>query len=102
MRKTGSVSIGSQRLGRVEIAARDVDPPGDQLAKEAGTNAGRLEMALDGTVRRGAGAHVLVDLLHLDDVAFEAGDLGDARDLALAVGHALKLDDQADGGADLP
>ena len=52
-------------------------------------------------VRRRAGAHVFVDFLHLQDVAFEAGDLGDRRDLALAVGEALQLHDDADRGGDL-
>ena len=48
-------------------------------ARKRGRTPVGLEMALHGAVGAGAGAHVLEDLLHLDDVAFHAGDLGDAR-----------------------
>src|SRR5580698_2351358 len=76
-----------QRLRRVEISAGDFDAHGDEIVEEARAHAGGLKMALHGAVRPDAGAHELVDLLHLDDVAFETGDLGDAHDAALAVGQ---------------
>ena len=54
-------------------------PVAARSREEARPHAGGLEMALHGAVGGGAGAHVFEDLLHLDDVAFHAGDLGDAR-----------------------
>ncbi len=68
----------------------------DELAEKARAHAGRLKVADHAAIRGGAGAHIFEDLLHLDDVALEPGDLGDAGDLALAVRHARKLDDDAD------
>ena len=58
-------------------------------------------MALHGAVRCGTGAHIFEDFLHLDDVAFEPGDLRDRGDLALAVGLALQLHDELDGAGNL-
>ena len=52
-------------------------------------------------VRADAGLLEQEDLLHGDDVAFHAGDFGDGRHLARAVGHARHLDDQVDGRRDL-
>ncbi len=74
----------------------------DELAEKARAHAGRLKVADHAAIRGGAGAHIFEDLLHLDDVALEPGDLGDAGDLALAVRHARKLDDDADRRRDLP
>src|SRR4051795_13435871 len=90
-----------QRLRRIEIGARDIDPACNKLGEKARPHAGRLEMTLDGAVGGGTGAHVFVDVLHLQDVAFEAGDLRDRRYLALAVGEALQLHDDADRRRDL-
>ncbi|OLD91202.1 MAG: hypothetical protein AUG96_01075 [Chloroflexi bacterium 13_1_20CM_4_66_15] len=41
------------------------------------------------------------DLLHRNGVAFHAGDLGDAGDLALTVAHTRELHDQVDGRSHL-
>src|SRR5262245_28734364 len=68
-----------ERLARVEVVRRDLDSLGLQVGEEAWADAGRLEVALHGAVLQGGGAHVLVDLLHLDDVALEPGKLGDAH-----------------------
>src|ERR1700685_3742472 len=88
----------SQRLRRIEIGAGNFYAEGCELAEKARSHPGRDEIALHGAVRRRAGTDIFVDLLHLDDVAFEARDLGDAHDLALAVGEARQLHDDADGG----
>ena len=81
--------------------ARDADALGDEIVQEARPDPGRGVMPVHRPVRIRAGADVLEDLLHLDDVAFHAGDLGDAGHLALAVAEALQLHDDADGGGDL-
>ena len=54
-------------------------PRAASSARKRGRTPVADEMALDGAVVGGAGAHELEDFLHLDDVAFHAGDLGDAR-----------------------
>src|SRR5580692_7072637 len=84
-----------QRLRGVEIRAGDFYAHGDEIVEKARAHAGGLEMALHGAIRPNAGAHELVDFLHLDDVAFETCDLGDAHDAALAVGQPRQLHDDA-------
>src|SRR4051795_12725854 len=76
-----------ERLRWIEIGAGNVDPACNKLGEKARPHAGRLEMTLDCTVGGGAGTHVFVDVLHLQDVALKAGDFGDRRHLALAVGE---------------
>src|SRR3954464_8746801 len=74
-----SLVIGqSERLRWIEIGAWNLDAHVDEVAEKARPHAGRLEMTDHGAVGGGAGAHVFEDLLHLDDVALEPGDLGDA------------------------
>ncbi len=58
-------------------------------------------MSQNRAVGRGAGAHVLEDFLHLNDVAFESGHFGNRGHLALAVGLALKLHNELNGVSDL-
>src|SRR6266567_2147383 len=68
-----SISNGitaSQRLRRVEIGARNVDAARDEFGQEARAHAGSREMTLHRAVRRGSGAGIFEDLLHLQDVAF--------------------------------
>ena len=78
-----------------------VDAVRDQIVQEARAHARRDVMALRRAVGIGGGADVIEDLLHLDDVALHAGDLGDGGDPALAVAEALQLHDDAHGGGDL-
>src|ERR1700689_3292801 len=91
-----------QRMSGVEIPAGDFITLPDKVAEEAWPDAGRREMALHGAVLQRAGADVFVDLLHLENLAFHPGNLRNAGDLALAVRHALELDDDPDRGRDLP
>src|SRR5215471_17194554 len=91
----------SQRLAGIEVAAWNLDALGGEVDEEARPDAGRLKVPLHGAVLQRPGADVLVDLLHLQDVAFHAGDFGDAHHAALAVGQARQLDDDADRGRDL-
>src|SRR5262245_59696162 len=62
---------------------------------------GRPELALNAALRGDAGLLELEDVLHLDLLAFHAGDLSDLHDLAGAVGHARRLDYHVDGRGDL-
>src|ERR1700738_3923918 len=99
-----SISNGitvSQRLRRIEIGARNIDAARDEFGQEARAHAGRREMTLHRAVWRRPGTGIFEDLLHLQDVAFKAGDLGDRGDTALAIGQTLKLHDHLDGGRDL-
>ena len=54
---------------------------GKHVIKEAGPDAGRFEAALNMAFGAHAGLAEAEDLLHGDDVALHAGDLGDADDL---------------------
>ena len=56
---------------------------------------------IDLAFRVHAGALEQEDVLHRDDVLLHAGDLGDRRHLARAVGHARDLHDDVDGRGDL-
>src|SRR5690242_14766047 len=71
------------------------------MAEEAWAHARSGEMTLHRTVGGGAGPHEFENLLHLDDVAFHAGDLGDRGDLALAIRLTLELHDELHGARDL-
>src|SRR6266851_3708070 len=90
-----------QRLSGLEIAARDLDALGDEIGQKAGSDPGRREVPLDGSILERPGADEFVDFLHLENVAFHTGDLRDAGDLALAVGQARKLDNDPDRRRDL-
>ena len=70
---------GSERLRRVEVVAGNLDALVRKMAQKARAHAGGGEMTLHSAVRRGASAYVFEDLLHLNDVAFQAGEFGDAR-----------------------
>ena len=54
-------------------------PMAIEMFQETRPNAGRFEMADHFLVRPGPGAHGTENLLHLDDVAFHAGDFGNRR-----------------------
>src|SRR6202158_2127760 len=97
----GRTASVSQRLVGIEIAAGNHDALGDEVREEARPDAGGLEMAVDGAVLAGALADEAIDLLHLDDVAFETGQLRDAGDATLAVGEPLQLHDPPDRRGDL-
>src|SRR5919198_3047674 len=90
-----------ERLRRIEIGARDLDALRGQFGEKSRPHAGRLEMADYSAVGRRRGAYELEDLLHLNDVAFHAGEFRDAGHFALAVGEALQLDDHPNGAGDL-
>src|SRR3954470_18083517 len=61
----------------------------------AGEFAGGVAVVVD------AGLLEAEQVVHLDLLAFHAGDLADAGDLALAAGETLGLDDQVNGAGDL-
>jgi len=56
---------------------------------------------MDGSVRVGALSLKPEDLLHLDDVALHAGDLGNADDLATPIAEALELHENLNRRSDL-
>ena len=73
--------VGPEQVGRQADAVRQ------DVVEEARPDAGRLEAALDLSVGVDAGLTEAEDLLHRDDVAFHAGELGQAEQLAAAVGR---------------
>src|ERR1051326_3407336 len=89
----GRTASASQRLVRIEIAARNHDASGDEILEEARPEAGGVEVAVPAAVLARAFADETIDLLHLDDVALEPGQLGDAGDAAPAVREPLQLHD---------
>src|SRR5688572_12071469 len=96
-------TVGLPPLGSVreaEEARRQVDAHDLELLDELGPDAGRLQAALDLAVDD-AGLFEHEHVLHDDDVAFHALDLGDVDDLPGPVLEATLLDDQVDGGGDL-
>src|SRR5262245_24071132 len=97
----GSTSAPPPRsVGVAEEARRQMDAHHLELLDELGPDAGRLQAALDLAFDD---ARLLEheDVLHDDDVAFHALDLGDVRDLPGAVLEAALVDDQVDRRGDL-
>src|SRR5262249_25344379 len=86
----------AQRMVGVEIPVGNIDAARRQLLHEPGTDACGAELADDRPIRIGSAAHEAEDLLHLDDVAFHAGNLGDADHLAPPVAQPLQLDDDVE------
>src|SRR5438093_287644 len=83
-----------------EEARREMDAHHLELLHELRTDAGRLQPALDLAFDD---ARLLEheDVLHDDDVAFHALDLGDVRDLPGPVLEAALVDDEVHGRGDL-
>src|SRR6266508_1861511 len=89
------------RRDRAEDAGRQFESVGLQPCREAWSRPGRSQL----------GDHFAVgclsldleqeDVLQHDDIAFHALNLGDVRDLALAIVEASLLDDQVDRRGDL-
>src|SRR6476659_576793 len=98
IRSTMEPSSGS--VGEAEQAGREVDAHDLELLDELGPDPGRLEPALDLALDH---AGLLEDehVLHDDDVAFHALDLGDVDDLPGPVLEAALLDDEVDRRGDL-
>src|SRR5207302_8544901 len=84
------LNLGRQLEAHREHAVQDVRP-----------DARRLEGADDLAVRAGALRLESEDLLHRDRLAFHAGHLGDAGDLAGAVTQAAQLAEDVDRAGDL-
>ena len=70
-------------------------PSSAMCSRKRGTNAGRAELSLDPVQLVDPELLESHDLLHLDDVALHAGDLGDRNQPAVPSLKALDLDDQA-------
>src|SRR6478752_230326 len=95
----GQVSF--RRLVReAEEARRQVDAHDLELLDELRPDPGRLEPALD-LALDDAGLLEDEDVLHDDDIAFHALDLGDVDDLPGPVLEAALLDDEVHRGRDL-
>src|SRR6185312_7665118 len=90
----------SASVREAEEAGRQVDAHDLELLDELGPDPGRLEPALDLALDH---AGLLEDehVLHDDDVAFHALDLGDVDDLPGPVLEAALLDDEVDRRGDL-
>ena len=89
MRVSLSISLN---LRGIKIAGWHGDATILQVGQELRANAGGLEVALDGTVLRRAGAIVAEYLLHLDHITFDARHLAHRHHLALqAAGIILNL-----------
>src|SRR6476646_748055 len=87
-------------VAEAEAARRQVDAQHLELLDERGTEAGRLEAAMD-LALDDTGLLEDEHVLHDDDVAFHALDLGDVDDLPGPVLQAALLDDEVDGRGDL-
>src|SRR4029078_4849338 len=95
------VAEGSQWPARVEGARWHFDAVGFHVLEEIRPQAGGAKTALNITGVVGMLLHKAIDLLHLNGLAFHAGDLADANEPALAVRKALQLQHQRDRGRDL-
>src|SRR5690349_13944598 len=87
-------------VGEAEEARRQVDAHDLELLDELRPDPGRLEASLD-LALDDAGLLEDEHVLHDDDVAFHALDLGDVHDLPGPVLEAALLDDEVDCGGDL-
>src|SRR5262245_59907621 len=84
-----------------EHVGRQMDAGGLEALAGLRTHAGRAEPADDLPLLRDAELLEQEDLLHRDHVAFHAGDLGNADDLAGAVAHARLLTEDLVGSGDM-
>src|SRR5258705_13791424 len=96
----GSTGSPPCSIAEAEEARRQMDPHHLELLDELGANARRLEAALD-LALHDPGLLENEHVLHDDDVAFHALDLGDVDDLPGPVLEPALLDDQVDRGRDL-
>src|SRR5438477_4512355 len=97
---TGTVWSPSRSVAEAEEARRQMDAHHLELLDEHGADARGLEAALD-LALDDPGLLEDEHVLHDDDVAFHALDLGDVDDLARPVLEPALLDDQVDRGRDL-
>src|SRR5258705_9776144 len=97
---TGTEMSPSRSVAEAEEARRQMDPHHLELLDELGANARRLEAALD-LALHDPGLLEDEHVLHDDDVAFHALDLGDVDDLPGPVLEPALLDDQIDRRRDL-
>src|SRR6266478_3384307 len=82
-----------QWTGRVEIAWRQIDAGVFQIGKKYRANASGPETSPNHATLVGGFLDVFVQLLHLQDLAFHAGDFTHAGDAPAAVRQTLQLDD---------
>src|SRR5215218_1196028 len=87
-------------VAEAEEARRQMDTHHLELLDELRADAGRLQATLD-LALDDPGLLEDEHVLHDDDVAFHALDLGDVDDLPRAVLEPALLDDQVDGRGDL-
>src|SRR3990172_3016468 len=92
---SGQLAVGTENV------RRNLDAVHFQVVHELRADAGGAVLADDASVRFGADAVELEDLLHADGVGFHAGDLLHADHAAAAVGHALHLHHDLNGRRDL-
>ncbi len=74
------------------VAMQSGCPCRQDAPRKRGRIACRFEMADDLAFFGQASAAVSEDFLHLDDVAFHAGDFGNGGDFALTVGQAGQVE----------
>src|SRR5215469_9724476 len=86
--KANSISGTSQRSGALEHSHRQPNPGSQQSFRELGADPRGYELTKNLALFPNAGPPELEDVLHGDHVAFHAGDLGNAHDLARSITHA--------------
>src|SRR5207302_1697692 len=100
-RGMAGVSLDHLKAGLTEDLGREVFAIGFQPGKQLGHDAGPAERAEDIALIIDAGLVEETDVLQLNLVAIDAGDLGDMRHDATPVAQTSLLDQQGDAADDL-